>query len=65
MKHNEKNKIYILMLSIISFSELSYAQPDWNTQGNLGTNILTDFVGTTENTSLQFGTNNIFPLVLV
>ena len=47
------------LLSIVVLICGSFSAQTWNTTGNSGTNPTTNFIGTTDNQSLVFKTNNV------
>ncbi len=47
-----------------TFNNKASATQTWSTIGNAGTNLATNFLGTTDNTSLRFRTNNLQRLII-
>lgn len=70
--HSFKIKFLVLFVAIFASSYKSEAQvevpnptfPFWKVQGNSNTNTGTNFIGTTDNFSLAFRTNNIQRVVI-
>lgn len=56
---------FLQTIALLCITAISYGQPDWNTQGNVGTTLATDFLGTTDNKALQFGTGGTFPQMIL
>ena len=60
----KKYKFILLSINMVCLCLSSYSQK-WDILGNGGTSSATNFVGTTDNNPLQFGTNGAFPQMVL
>ena len=58
------NDGYLTAVDWTTFNNKASTTNSWSTFGNTGTNSLTNFLGTSDNTSLRFRSNNIQRIIL-